>query len=420
MAERLASAPEVAVAMVYLAHALVNHTGELKRGLTLHHKGLEIAKERSDSVAFSTQAHRLTSAYVSLLDADEAMHWAEEGEEAANQTGAIYRRLTCSLHLAWASILLGDAPRALSGLETAREAARKVRVDVTRLLITGSMAPALVHFFLGEWDTAEAEAVERLETSRRSHNAATMQGATLVLASISMETGDMASAKTYLLETAIAFETESEMTLEVVPRALLTQVCSKSGELEEAATHLCRAQEILSNGEDWRGLAAEVYLAAAVLASAEKRWEDAEADFGRALEVNRHYHLRYYEARCLMEWGRMRLSRNEPGDGEQGMKTLDRAMYIFQSIQASKMVERVAALKEQIQPAAAPTYPDGLTEREVEVLRLVAGGRSNRQIGEELFIAMNTVARHVSNIFSKTDSSNRAEAATYANRNDLV
>ncbi len=93
---------------------------------------------------------------------------------------------------------------------------------------------------------------------------------------------------------------------------------------------------------------------------------------------------------------------------------------IFQSIQASKMVERVAALKEQIQPAAAPTYPDGLTEREVEVLRLIAGGRSNREIGEELFIALNTVARHVSNIFSKTDSSNRAEAATYAIRHDLA
>ena len=72
------------------------------------------------------------------------------------------------------------------------------------------------------------------------------------------------------------------------------------------------------------------------------------------------------------------------------------------------------------QPASAPRYPGGLTEREVDVLKLIAAGRSNREIGEQLFIALNTVARHVSNIFSKTDSSNRAEAATYANRNGLV
>ena len=47
-------------------------------------------------------------------------------------------------------------------------------------------------------------------------------------------------------------------------------------------------------------------------------------------------------------------------------------------------------------------------------------GRSNREIGEELFITSNTVARHVSNIFTKTGVSNRAEAATYASRQGLV
>ena len=85
-------------------------------------------------------------------------------------------------------------------------------------------------------------------------------------------------------------------------------------------------------------------------------------------------------------------------------------------------LERALLLKEKVEsgPVRTPMYPDGLTQREVEVLRLIATGKSNREIGEELFIALNTVARHVSHIFTKTDSTNRVEAASYAARNGLT
>jgi DNA-binding NarL/FixJ family response regulator len=65
-------------------------------------------------------------------------------------------------------------------------------------------------------------------------------------------------------------------------------------------------------------------------------------------------------------------------------------------------------------------YPDGLSEREVAVLRLVAAGRTNQQIADALVISLNTVARHVSNIFGKTRVANRAEAASYAHRRGLI
>ena len=107
---------------------------------------------------------------------------------------------------------------------------------------------------------------------------------------------------------------------------------------------------------------------------------------------------------------------------ERVSSLIEEALALSTELGMKPLMERVIGLKLQIeaQPAPKPTYPDGLTEREVEVLRLVATGRSNREIGEQLFIALNTVARHVSNIFSKTDSSNRAEAATYANQHDLL
>jgi DNA-binding NarL/FixJ family response regulator len=58
--------------------------------------------------------------------------------------------------------------------------------------------------------------------------------------------------------------------------------------------------------------------------------------------------------------------------------------------------------------------PDGLSEREIAVLRLVAAGKSNAQIADELVISINTVIRHVANIFDKTGVANRAQAAVYA------
>jgi DNA-binding NarL/FixJ family response regulator len=60
------------------------------------------------------------------------------------------------------------------------------------------------------------------------------------------------------------------------------------------------------------------------------------------------------------------------------------------------------------------TYPDGLTEREVDVLRLIALGMTNQEIAADLFISEKTVDHHVSSILAKTGSANRAEAASYA------
>jgi DNA-binding NarL/FixJ family response regulator len=61
-------------------------------------------------------------------------------------------------------------------------------------------------------------------------------------------------------------------------------------------------------------------------------------------------------------------------------------------------------------------YPDDLTAREVEVLRLVAIGRSNKDISTVLAISLNTVATHVRSILNKTHCANRTEAAAYAIR----
>jgi DNA-binding NarL/FixJ family response regulator len=61
-----------------------------------------------------------------------------------------------------------------------------------------------------------------------------------------------------------------------------------------------------------------------------------------------------------------------------------------------------------------------LSEREAQVLRLLASGKTNRQIGEELFISEKTVARHVSNIFDKLGVSSRSAATAWAYQRHLI
>jgi DNA-binding NarL/FixJ family response regulator len=72
-------------------------------------------------------------------------------------------------------------------------------------------------------------------------------------------------------------------------------------------------------------------------------------------------------------------------------------------------------------PVAVPVgNPDGLTAREVEVLRLMAGGLSNPEIATRLFIGQTTVKTHINNAFAKIGVRNRAEAVRYAHQHGLA
>jgi DNA-binding NarL/FixJ family response regulator len=110
------------------------------------------------------------------------------------------------------------------------------------------------------------------------------------------------------------------------------------------------------------------------------------------------------------------------GDRRKAMSLLDEALAITRELGMRPLTAKVLALKEKAesQPARAPAYPDGLTQREVEVLRLIAQGKTDREIAEELVISFRTVGNHVSSILNKTNTVNRTEAATYAARHGLV
>lgn len=103
------------------------------------------------------------------------------------------------------------------------------------------------------------------------------------------------------------------------------------------------------------------------------------------------------------------------GDLDTAQLELRTARSAFQRLGSAADVRRVDQL---LSPEAPP--PGGLTPREVDVLRLVAAGRTNRGIAEDLVISEHTVARHLNNIFVKLGVSSRAAATAFAYEHDVV
>ena len=119
----------------------------------------------------------------------------------------------------------------------------------------------------------------------------------------------------------------------------------------------------------------------------------------------------YEVARCRVLIGR---ALRHLGDAESAVADLAEARNAFAGLGAAPAEHDVAVLLGDAQA------PGGLSPREIEVLRLVAAGKSNPEIAAELVLAEKTVARHLSNIFAKLDVGSRTAAAAFAFEHHLV
>ena len=118
------------------------------------------------------------------------------------------------------------------------------------------------------------------------------------------------------------------------------------------------------------------------------------------------------------DFARLLLNRHHEEDSEGAIALLKEGLTLANRLGMSPLKEKTAKLLEA--SPSRPSLPDRLTRREVEVLRLLATGKTNQEIASELFIADRTAANHVSNIFAKIKCGNRVEAAAYAHRHGLV
>jgi DNA-binding CsgD family transcriptional regulator len=117
------------------------------------------------------------------------------------------------------------------------------------------------------------------------------------------------------------------------------------------------------------------------------------------------------------------LLRHFPSERATADEHLDLALAELTSMGMAHWLRRALRLREQTLASGAQARarpPDGLTDREAEVLRLIAAGRTNREISAALVLSVRTVARHITNIYAKIDARNKAEATAYAIRHGLV
>ena len=127
---------------------------------------------------------------------------------------------------------------------------------------------------------------------------------------------------------------------------------------------------------------------------------------------------RWQRLNAPYEAARVRLllarTHNALGNEDAATLELDAAEAVFTRLGATPDAQRVADLRRRT------PLPEGLTEREAEVIALVAAGRTNREIAGALFISEKTVARHLSNIFTKLGLPSRTAAAAFAFEHGLA
>jgi DNA-binding CsgD family transcriptional regulator len=100
---------------------------------------------------------------------------------------------------------------------------------------------------------------------------------------------------------------------------------------------------------------------------------------------------------------------------------LAEAHAICQPLDARLALARIATIQSRLAATpAAPTFPAGLSPREVEVLRLVAQGWTDRQVADHLFLSPRTINQHLRNIYNKLGVSTRNAAATFAHEHGLA
>jgi ATP/maltotriose-dependent transcriptional regulator MalT len=158
-----------------------------------------------------------------------------------------------------------------------------------------------------------------------------------------------------------------------------------------------------------------------LLATMQASWQDAERHFVDALAMNARSEAFAPLAHTHCDFADMFAKRGLPGDPAKASRHFDEAGARAADLALTMLAARVAARRERIvvPPPVRPSVQDNLTARELDVLRLLAIGRSNADIAMALEIGQSTVATHVHSILTKTNCANRTEAAAYAVRNGL-
>jgi DNA-binding CsgD family transcriptional regulator len=190
------------------------------------------------------------------------------------------------------------------------------------------------------------------------------------------------------------------------------EIMLAAGEVEDAR-HACGELEDIARTFDTGVPGAIAAQACGAVELAEGKAQAALGSLRRAFEVWQRIEAPYAAARVRVLIG---LACRALGDADSASLEIDAARSVFERLGAVTDLTRIESLTKD----APSGHGHGLTPRELEVLRLVAGGESNKAIAGKLSVSEKTVGRHVSNILGKLDVSSRTAAAAFAYRRKLI
>jgi DNA-binding CsgD family transcriptional regulator len=396
IADRFADADLAALARDEQAHALVM-LGRADEGLKLAdelllgvgsgtHSPIARGILYCNTIIFCRNAH-LVPAAAAWTDALTA--WCAECPEMVAHNGL------CRVHRAEILQLRGAWDDAVS---EAGEAATRFRDGVLNQVAIGQAyyRQGEVHRLRGDWTAAE-------ESFRKAAGMGYDPQPGMALLRLGQGRTSVAAAA---IRRAVAEQTGPLRRADLLPAYVEIMVAAE--DLEAARTAVdglvriatAHRSESLSAGVDHA--TAQVALAAG---DAEHALRSARSSFRRWSEIGAPYDA----ARARVVVG---LACQALGDEESAELELDAARATFESLGAAPALHDLGS--------RTRTPPGGLSTREVEVLRLLARGLSNREIADQLVISEHTVSRHLQNIFGKLGVGTRAAAGAYAFEHGLA
>lgn len=397
LGQRFADTNLVAVGVMGEGRALVKQ-GEVSRGMALLDEAMV--------TALSDELHPLWTGVIychlmdvchELVDVQRAGEWTEATASWCDTVGeAVVYRGICRVHRAQVFQRQG-------AWEDAEQAAIRASDDLEGVHV-GTAAEA--HYELGELHRLRGDLLAAEHSFRRAHELGREPQPGLALLQASRHRTDAACTS---LRSALAERADDRLG-RVRLCAALVEVALAAGEVETARAASAELRAT-ARAYDSAGLDALAQQAQGAVLLAEGQAEDALRPLRTACRLWREEDAPYDAARTRLL---LTQAYQALDDEDAAALELDAAQVAFELLGAGPDARRADQLRDRPKP------PGGLSQRELEVLRLVATGKTNQQVAADLYISDKTVARHLANIYTKLGLSTRAAATAYAFEHGLV